>query len=90
MNKFWKGVLLNISGVVVLALLAALANARDASMVFGLVTILISVVELVLGLFLLLFPAARKAAQIILAGCGIIFLIGLSVCSIFPNHFNFH
>jgi hypothetical protein len=90
MNNFWKAVLINIAAIVALSLVIGLTNGRDAAVIFGLVTIIISVAELALGLFLLIFPTARKAAQIMLAASGIVFLIGASVCSIFPSHMNFH
>lgn len=90
MNKFWKAVLINIVAIVALALLIGLSNAPDVSTVFGLVAIIVSVLELALGVFLLMFARTRGSAQIMLAAAGIIFLIGTSVCSIFPSHFNMH
>jgi hypothetical protein len=90
MNNFWKAVLINIAVIVAIALLTGLANVPDVAMVFGMVTVIIAVLELAVGIFLLIFPTARRAAQIMLAAAGIVFLIGASVCSIFPMRFNFH
>jgi hypothetical protein len=50
--------------------------------------VLAAVFEFFLALFLLIFPASRRTAQIMLAASGIIFLIGLSVCS--AANFNLH
>jgi hypothetical protein len=89
MNSFWKTVLINIGAIVALALLIGLSNGRDAAMVFGLVAIIIAFVEFGLGLILLIPEHTRKYSKIMLAAAGIVFLIGASVCSIFPSHMNF-
>lgn len=90
MNSFWKGTIINIAVIVVIALLAATSDPREASGVFGLVAILISAFEFFIGVFLLIFQQSRKYGQIMLAASGIVFLIGVSVCSVGTSNINIH
>jgi hypothetical protein len=81
MNSFWKGVLINIGIVYALAVLTLSSGNSTA---FLIMPILISVFEFFISLLLLIFDKTRRAGQIMVAASGIIFLIGLGVCTVVP------
>jgi hypothetical protein len=81
MNSFWKGVLINVGIVYGLAVLTLSTGEASG---FLIVPILIAVFEFFLSLLLLIFTRTRRAGQIMVAASGIIFLIGLGVCTVVP------
>jgi hypothetical protein len=87
MNKFWKGVLLNIA---IVYLLAVLTLSTGDTSGFAILPILISVFEFFLSILLLVFSRTRRTGQIMIAASGIIFLIGLGVCTVLPFKMNMH
>lgn len=87
MNKFWKATLINVIAVFAVTALLSIGNGKGA---FLILPVVLAFLEFLGGLFLLIFPATRRASQIMLAASGIVFLIGLSICSISPLNMNFH
>lgn len=84
MNKFWKAVLINVAGVYGVSLVTLLWGDASGLLFFP---ILLSILEFFLGILFLLFVPGRTG-QVMLAASGIIFLIGLGVCSVFPPNFH--
>ena len=87
MNRFWKGVLLNVGIVYGLAILTL--STGDTSG-FAILPIIISVFEFFLSILLLVFARTRRTGQIMMAASGIVFLIGLGVCTVIPFSMNMH
>jgi len=79
MNEFWKLTLINIAGVFVITVFIALFNGKE---VFYFLPIALSFFEFLLAIILVFFEQTRRAAQIMLAASGIVFLIGLGVCTV--------
>jgi hypothetical protein len=85
MNKFWQATLINVACIFAIALLAALSGGKEA---FGVIPVILSFFEFLLAILLVIFSRTRRVGQIMLAASGIVFLIGLGICSVFP--LNFH
>lgn len=81
MNSFWKATLINIACIFAITSLAALSGGKEA---FTFIPVVLSFFEFLLASFLVLFERTRRAGQIMLAASGIIFVIGLGICSVFP------
>lgn len=78
MNKFWKGVLINIAIIYAITFFIAILN---GFYVFFIAPLVIALLELFFAAFFLISEKTREAAQIMFAACGLVLLIGLAVCS---------
>ena len=81
MNKFWKGVLINIALLYSVPLIAAISGRSE---VFLILPLVLSVIQFLVAMILVIFKKTFKIGQVMLAASGIVFLIGLGVCSMFP------
>ena len=84
MNKFWQATVINILGIFGVALLAAMAGGKEA---FAILPVVLAFFEFLLAILLVLFKNTRRTAQIMLLASGIVFLIGLGVCTVIPLRF---
>ena len=82
MNKFWTATLFNILGIFGLTAIIALGGGGGETFLFA--PVIIAFLECLLAFILLIPPKTRRAAQIMLAASGIVFLIGLGICTAFP------
>jgi hypothetical protein len=72
---------------IILLLIILITGAVIAMPVFGALSLLIALIDLVVGFIHLILDNRSKAATFLLCG-GLILLIGFSICSLFP--LNFH
>jgi len=79
MSKFWKYTLINIGIIYGITLLPSLTFGLESS--FLIIPIILSVIEFAIALLFLIPEETRKIGQAMIAATGIVFLIGLSVCS---------
>jgi len=63
---------------------------RDAMAMIGLTGLILGFLFLFFGLILCIPKNSRDVGKGLLLSSGIIFLIGVSVCSVFQSHVNFH
>ncbi|GEO11735.1 hypothetical protein [Segetibacter aerophilus] len=81
MNKFWQAVLINVAIVYALALFTL--GFGDSSGLL-IIPIFLSVMEFFLSIPFLVVEKSRNAGKVMMAAAGIIFLIGLGVCTVIP------
>jgi hypothetical protein len=81
MNSFWKFVLINVAVVYFLAVLTLSFGDSSGLLI---IPIVVAVLEFLLALLFLVFDKTRAAAKVMLMASGIIFLVGLGVCSVIP------
>ena len=91
MNQaFKKTMIISFIVYAIIALLILLSGGRDTASMIGLTGLLLGIVYFFFGLILCISPSSRDVGKGLLASAGIIFLIGVSVCSLFNNNVNFH
>lgn len=80
MNRTILSAIIAIAAVELIALAQA-AGDNQFGATFGLVSILGTLICLVGGVILCIFPTSREVGKGLLIAAGVLFLIGLSVCS---------
>ena len=81
MGKFWKYTLINIGIIYGITLILAIINDFE---VFLIAPLLLAILEFFIALFFVISDKTRTFGQSMAAASGIVFLIGLGVCSMFP------
>jgi hypothetical protein len=74
----------------VISLAILLGGDRDAMAMIGLTGLILGCLFFFFGLILCIPKNRRDIGKGLLLSSGIIFLIGISVCSLFQSHVNFH
>ncbi len=88
-QAFKKTMIISFAAYALIALFILLQGQDTASMI-GLTGLLLGVVYFFFGLVLCISPTSREVGKGLLVSAGIIFLIGVSVCSLFRSTVNFH
>lgn len=87
---FKKTALVCVGIYAAIALLILLQNDRDSVSMVGLTGLLLGVLFFGIGIIVCIPTTSRPVGQALLLCAGIIFLIGVSVCSVFQPNMNFH
>ena len=91
MNQpFKKTLIISFAAYAMIALLILLQGGPDIASMTGLTGLLLGVVYFFFGLILCISPISSEVGKGLLVSAGIIFLIGVSVCSLFRSNVNFH
>lgn len=88
MSEQFKKVLIAVAIPVVIMLLFLLAPDNEGAIAVGTLALLVPFVYFVVGI-ILLFTSRKQLGQVLLISCGIIFLIGFSICTMTLS-LNFH
>ena len=81
MNQFWKKVLITIAIIYGITLVAAFISGYE---VFLFVPLALALFGFFFGLIFLAAKESRELGKTMIAASGIVLLIGISVCSIYP------
>ncbi|MEO6356852.1 MAG: hypothetical protein ABIU77_06200 [Ferruginibacter sp.] len=90
MKPAFKNTMIGCSAAYAVIALLILLTTKEASTGIGLTGLLLGVVYFFFGLILCISPSSRNIGKGLLLSAGLVFLIGVSVCSIFPSNVNFH
>ena len=88
MSNQKKTVLVCLGIYAVLAILVSVTSSAERLASIGLTGILLGLFYFVLGLLACISKSSREVGKAILLSAGVILLIGVSVCSIFPFNFS--
>jgi hypothetical protein len=83
-----KTVVICLAIYAVLAVVVSITSSAEKLSGIGLVGLLLGVFYFVLGLVGCISKQSREVGKAILLSAGIVLLIGISVCSIFPFNFS--
>lgn len=89
-GAFKKTMIISFVAYAIIALLILFSGGGDTASMIGLTGLLLGVVYFFFGLILCISPSSRDVGKGLLVSAGVIFLIGVSVCSLFNSNVNFH
>ncbi|MDN3658519.1 hypothetical protein QWZ08_22940 [Ferruginibacter paludis] len=90
MKPVLKNTLIGCSAAYAVIALLILLTTKEAATGIGLTGLLLGVAYFFFGLILCIPSGSRDIGKGLLLSAGLVFLIGVSVCSIFPSNINFH
>jgi len=89
-QTFKKTILISILIYGFIALAILVSGGRDTAANIGLTGLVLGVLFFFLGLLLCIPKQSREIGKALLLSAGLIFLVGVSVCSFFQSSINFH
>ncbi|MDB5275079.1 MAG: hypothetical protein JWR61_34 [Ferruginibacter sp.] len=90
MKPVLKNTLIGCSAAYAVLSLLILLTTKDAATGIGLTGLILGILFFFFGLILCIPAGSRDIGKGLLLSAGLVFLIGVSVCSIFPGNMNFH
>ncbi len=89
-QAFKKTIIGSLISYAFISLIILVSNERDVMSMIGLTGLFLGVLFFFGGLILSIPKTTREIGKGLLLSSGIIFLIGVSVCSFFQSHTSFH